>query len=293
MTAIRVSTLVVGFGLWTLPAIAPAQSTAATGAPVGPAGSSNNASAVQSPGANWTTASDQAPASNASSPAITPPGPSGPATTGTAATNSSVAPAAPALPSSSLIEPPAPQAPSKSDEPPTLFGQKSLKVGGYGSLMMQYARLNGRDGALGGVEGALLLDHRFAIGFAAFGWSNEQRLTASQNYERPYMHFGFGGLLLRYHVYIPDSPVLISAAALVGGGGVSLTQFQDSEVLRENTDVFFIFEPQIGVHVNLTRWMRVGLDAGYRITSGIGRFGFDESNFNGISVGGSVGFGWF
>jgi hypothetical protein len=54
-----------------------------------------------------------------------------------------------------------------------------------------------------------------------------------------------------------------------------------------------MFEPLLGVHVNFTRWMRMGVDAGYRLTSGIGKFGFTGSDFNGVSLGGNIGFGWF
>lgn len=144
-----------------------------------------------------------------------------------------------------------------------------------------------------GGEGALLLDHRLAIGLAGYGWSNEQQLPARQSPERDYLHFGYGGFLVRYHVYIPNSPVYVSAAALIGGGAVGLTTTPDGDLYRENTDEFFIIEPQVSVHANFTRWMRMSLDAGYRVISGIGKYGFTDSNFSGMSLGASLGFGWF
>jgi len=179
------------------------------------------------------------------------------------------------------------------DEPPTLFSGRSAKVGGYGALAVHYARINGDDGVLTGIEGALLLDHRLAIGFAGYGWGNQQRISSSRFIDQRYLHFGYGGLLVRYHFYIPNSPVYFSAATLVGGGAVGLTNTWNGDLYRENTDAFFVFEPQLGVHVNFTRWMRMGVDAGYRVTSGISKFGFSESDFNGISLGGNLGFGWF
>jgi len=39
--------------------------------------------------------------------------------------------------------------------------------------------------------------------------------------------------------------------------------------------------------------MRVGLTAGYRLTSGVNRLGFDNSDVNGVMVGGQVQFGSF
>lgn len=168
-----------------------------------------------------------------------------------------------------------------------------MKVGGYGGVGIQYGRLHGEDGVLTGVEGALLLDHRLAIGLALYGWATEQKVGAAGNFDNPYLHYGYGGLLVRYHFYIQNSPIYFSAAALVGGGAVGLTKTWDGDVYRENADMFFLCEPQLGVHVNFTRWMRAGLDAGYRIHSGVGRFGYDNADFNGISLGGNLQFGWF
>lgn len=175
----------------------------------------------------------------------------------------------------------------------TLFGHRNVKLGGYGEFGARYARVNGDDGAFIGGEGAFLIDHRLAIGLAGYGWSTERRMPVNDYLGDRYMHLGYGGLLLRYHVFIPQSPVAISVATLIGGGAVGFTTNRDDELRRDNSDLFFVFEPQLGAHVYLTRWMRLSADAGYRVVSGIGRFGFSESNFRGASVGGSIGFGWF
>ena len=39
------------------------------------------------------------------------------------------------------------------------------------------------------------------------------------------------------------------------------------------------------------RWMRLGLQGGYRITSGVGRLGYTESDINGFTLGGTLQFG--
>ncbi len=293
MTNALVSAFVIGVGLWTLPSVSLAQSNEATTSPSGTT-KSNVANVELSPDSGWSTTTVQTPAASSSAPATTTVAlPAADPNIGIAGSGAPNPAAASPEPSISDPGPRAQQDPVASDEPPTLFDHRSAKVGGYGAIMVHYARLNDRDGVLGGVEGALLVDHRLAVGLAGYGWSNEQRLRASQNINRPFMQFGYGGLLIRYHVYIPESPVLISAAALVGGGAVGLTQDLNRQVRRENSDSFFIFEPQLGVHVNVTRWMRVGIDAGYRVTSGIGKFGFRNSDFNGVSLGGNIGFGWF
>lgn len=292
MFASHLSVFAFGLGLMTLPVASMAQSNPKAGQTPTPAPATNSAPAGTTTDSSWSSASEAQPSAptgeTAAATAVAP---------ATSVAAAAVAPApvssAAATPAISLNNAPPTQVATQSDEPPTLFNRKSVKVGGYGAVAIQYARINGTNGVLTGAEGALLLDHRLAIGIAGYGWGNQDRLPASQLPDRPYMHFGYGGLLMRYHFYIPDCPVYFSAAALVGGGVVGLTEFWDSQLYRENTDGFFIFEPQIGVHVNFTRWMRMGLDAGYRLTSGVGKFGFTESNFNGLSLGGNIGFGWF
>ncbi len=285
MTSSRLPAITMGVWLLTLPTALGAQTFQRTAQPDQPA--APTATAPASADSGWTSGNPTAPSATATQPPAPAPTPAS-TTPAPAATNApSPGPAATQTP----VEPPIETA--RSDEPPTLFGNKSVKVGGYGTLGVRYARINGEDGALSGIEGALLLDHRLAIGFAGYGWGNQQRVSSDRFIDRPYLHFGYGGLLIRYHVYIPNSPVYFSGAALVGGGAVGLTETWDGDLYRENTDVFFIVEPQLGVHVNLTRWMRMGIDAGYRITSGISKFGFTESDFNGVSLGGNIGFGWF
>ena len=286
MSPSRLSILTLGAGLLIVPAISDAQPMQKN-EPVVPAQAPNNKAAVGNTETGWTSTADVT--ANA---AVETPAPA-PAPAAAPASVASQTPAPVAAPAAVPSPPPKEPVAVSSDEPPTLFGGRSTKIGGYGALAAHYAHVNGNDGVLGGIEGALLLDHRLAIGFAAYGWGDQQRLAASQDINRRYMHFAYGGFLVRYHVYIPNSPVYFSAAALVGGGTIGLTDTWKGDLNRENTDGFFMFEPQLGVHVNFTRWMRMGIDAGYRVTSGIGKFGFTESNFNGVSLGGNIGFGWF
>lgn len=284
MSPSRLSILTLGAGLLILPAISNAQPTQ-KGEPAAPAQSLSNKSPVGNTESEWTSTAEVDASASVETPQPAPM----PAPTSVTPVNPAPAPAPVAATSPSPAQPVA----ANQDDPPTLFGGRHARISGYGAIGMHYAHINGNDGVLSGIEGALLLDHRLAIGFAGYGWGNQQRLPASQDPNRDYLHFGYAGLLVRYHVYIPDSPVYFSAGAVVGGGVVGLTNTSNGDLHRDNTDGFFMFEPMLGVHVNFTRWMRMGLDAGYRITSGIGRFAFTESDFNGISLGGNIGFGWF
>jgi hypothetical protein len=106
---------------------------------------------------------------------------------------------------------------------------------------------------------ALLLSHRLAIGVSDYGGDSDPGDTLS---------FGHGGVVVRYHFPLQSSPFYFSLGALTAAGAVS-----DSSEDREggdDDDAVFVFEPQVSGHPNLTRWLRAGVDMGYRLVSGSG-----------------------
>ena len=185
----------------------------------------------------------------------------------------------------------------RDDGPPLLFG-KSLEVGGYGSVDVAYSRMFGQDGALVGLQGALLLDHRLSLGIAGYGWTNSQpgppdELGNAQRFET-----GYGGATVRYSLYLPDMPVYVTVGALFGAGAIALVDEDDDRddfdfETDQREDVFAVVQPDVTVHANLTSWMRLGVTAGYRFTSGVSRNGYQEDDVDGFLVGGQVQFGRF
>ena len=181
--------------------------------------------------------------------------------------------------------------------PPLLFGD-SLDVGGYGGLDVAYSRMFGRDGVVAGAQGAVLINHRLALGIAGYGWSNPLDGPAAPNGDAQRFETGYGGFTAHYSVYFDQLPIYFTLGALVGAGAIDLSNDNDSDGFdgfqdRPREDVFAVFQPDVAVHANLTKWMRVGLTAGYRLTSGVDHLGFQESDVNGLMLGGQIQFGAF
>ncbi|MEO8177790.1 MAG: hypothetical protein ABI895_03055 [Deltaproteobacteria bacterium] len=188
-------------------------------------------------------------------------------------------------------------APSEDDGPPLLLG-KSLDVGGYGGLDVAYSRMFGRDGVVVGGRGAILINHRLALGIAGYGWSNPLDGPNAANGDAQSFETGYGGFTAHYSFYFDQLPVYFTVGALIGAGAIDLTDQKHSEGFdgfedKAGEDVFAVVQPDVAVHANLTRWMRVGLTAGYRLASGVNRLGFDNSDVNGVMVGGQIQFGSF
>lgn len=189
------------------------------------------------------------------------------------------------------------EARGEDDGPPLLFG-RTLDVGGYGSVDVAYSRMFGQDGALVGLQGALLLDHRLSLGLAGYGWTNSQSAPPATDGTPQRFETGYGGATVRYSIYMSDLPVYFTVGALVGGGAVSMVDDEkdgdfDFDDSSHDEDVFAVIQPDVTLHANLTPWLRLGLTAGYRFTSGVDRHGYEESDINGFLVGGQVQFGRF
>lgn len=191
-------------------------------------------------------------------------------------------------------EPPEPPPPPY-DGPPTLLGSKQVHVGGYGGPAISYTRVLDSHGVLVGGEAALLVDHRLAIGGAGYGLVNRVRGPDAADGTESRLQMGYGGLMVRYHV-LTGTLVYFSAGTLIGAGGVAFTEYDgtdwDDEDFDHDENSFFVLEPALGVHMNLTRWARLSLTAAYRVVNGVETRGLDDSDISGPSFGANMQFGW-
>ena len=189
------------------------------------------------------------------------------------------------------------RASSYDDGPPLVFGRE-FEIGGYAGLDVAYTRMFGQDGAVVGLQGALLLDHHLSIGLAGYGWTNPQEAPPNAFGEPQRFETGYGGVTVRYSLYAQHMPVYLTVGTLIGGGAIALQEDDDDDRYDgfdegANDDLFTVVQPDVTLHANLTPWLRLGLTAGYRFTSGIDHYGYDESDVNGFLVGGQVQFGRF
>jgi len=211
-------------------------------------------------------------------------------------------PAAGAKPAPNSVAP----AKDSYDGPPTLLGRgRKVKVGAYGGLGAAYTRFMDRDSALMSVEAALLLDHRLSLGAAGYGFTRTPSGPDGSDGLPQEFGAGYGGFVARYSL-IGSLPVYGSFGLLLGAGAVNLHRDNgwgeddwdgewehDRQLDYGRFDAFLVVQPELTLHANLTRWLRAGAMVGYRATSGVGRFGLQEGDLNGIVAGANLQFGWF
>jgi hypothetical protein len=161
-----------------------------------------------------------------------------------------------------------------------------------------------RDGALTDLEVAIIADHRISLGLAGYVFSRTPGGPAAPDGTPRQYGTGYGGVLFRYATY-SNLPIYASIGALVGGGVLSLyssnyhTHSHESDSSGDDwqynseNEGFFVFQPDVSLHVNATRWMRFSLTGGYRMATAVHRFGYDAKSLGGGFAGGSIDLGWF
>ena len=172
-----------------------------------------------------------------------------------------------------------------------------MTVGGYGGVAVKYTSVADTQALLVGGEGAVLVAHTLALGGAGYGLVTIVRGPRTEDGDLTRLHFGYGGPVIHFN-FMQDEPVYLSVGALIGAGGFALAREDyPGDIEYEEEDVesngFFVAEPQVSVHANLTRFLRVGLDASYRYTYGVTLRGLRDSDFRGLAAGAHVEFGWF
>ena len=164
-----------------------------------------------------------------------------------------------------------------------LFEKGPRDFGGFGGPMYRVTQVAGETMSIGGGGGAFLINRRFAIGGMGVGGSSRVDAIIEGTPVRGEIDFGYGGFTLEV-ITRPSKLFHATYGVLLGGGGVSV--WPDNLRPRNSSDVgeaFGVAEPQVGIEVNVVRWMRIGVTGGYRFTFGAEVPELVNDNLNGAS----------
>lgn len=199
--------------------------------------------------------------------------------------------------------PAAPVPPSKQDDgPPTLLGRGGdYAIGGFGGLGVMYTRFAGTNAVQVCGEGAVIIDHALTLGGGGCGITTP--ISAAKYGPWPQdpnqkMTFGYGGAIIRYHLF-SNSAINLGVGALVGAGGLVIGIYNENadpgsdSFTNKRSEAVFVFEPQVGGYANMTRWLRLGVTGGYRITSSVHMQGLSAGDLSSPTLGGVLQIGWF
>jgi len=64
------------------------------------------------------------------------------------------------------------------------------------------------------------------------------------------------------------------------------------KINEQKVDKVTVFEPSVGIEVNVFRWLRMGLEGGYRFVTNVDANGLNDNDFSSPVVGLRMKFGW-
>lgn len=155
----------------------------------------------------------------------------------------------------------------------TLFGGGEVHHSGYGGPSVKFTQFNDEFSMMVGGRGGWTINKQFTLGLAGYGlvtWPTIDYIDEDGNPASDDFHFGYGGVYLEY-IHQPTDLIHFSGNVLIGGGGSMLDMYDydhwdDGE--RDGPDnpwqAYFIIEPTLAVHLNVTTFFRVSLEASYR-----------------------------
>lgn len=187
-------------------------------------------------------------------------------------------------------------------ETETLIGSGEFTATGFGGPFMTTTEINGNRSYFVGGRGAAIFNRTFILGGGGCGLvhpTSRTDLTGIQyNGDKKYVHMGYGGLLVGVNL-LQQNIINFSATSLIGAGGLAYSEHYDDDEEGQHNDEsvdaeeFFVCEPTLMLHLNVTQWMRVGAGMSYRYTNGIHTQDLSDSDFRNWSTVFAVDFGWF
>lgn len=169
----------------------------------------------------------------------------------------------------------------------TLFS-KSRVIGGFGSPIIEFSNIKGDFTTSMGGGGAVVIDN-FFIGAYGVGSLEHLQYNIDRNDFR--MELVHGGLWLGY---TPNSFRIFHpyTSAKIGWG---FADIRDSPFgISAEGDSVFVFTPEVGLELNLTRFFRLAGSIGYRMVSDVDQLeGYSNKDFSSLSGQITLRFGWF
>jgi hypothetical protein len=169
----------------------------------------------------------------------------------------------------------------------SLFG-RSRVVGAFGAPIVEVGFRNNLNTSIGG-GGGLVINNLF-LGAYGLGSLDFRELLETGQADR--LEIGHGGLWLGFTVN-PHSLIHLYGSGRIGWGAVNVS-FRDNAFRYREIDKIFVATPEIGLELNITRWLRASGAIGYRHVQGVsGASNYTNEDFSGTVATFAVRIGWF
>lgn len=186
----------------------------------------------------------------------------------------------------------------------TIFSSgKSKSSGGYGAITNKFTTIDGRTANIVEVYGGWYINHRFLLGFAAAGVTNDipvlPEFSADPSKSLSY-EYGHVGLMTEY-VLFSERKVHVAFQLFTGAGFTTQYERHNPNQDFENNihsetydnDWLFVTEPGVSLEMNVFKWMRFSPGVSYRAAFNSNAKGLSENSLSAMSYNLTLKFGKF
>lgn len=179
----------------------------------------------------------------------------------------------------------------KDSEMKTLFDCNIKNVGFAVTPSFGYTKMGDADVSLFNVRGGVSFNNVFSFG-GFYGFSlNEIFLTAELN-PNLYMDYWVAGGYAEYTLF-SNRVVHLTFPLFIGGGEVEMDHLIDEVDLDIDESYFFKIEPSAKIEVNLHKFVRLNVGAGYRHISSLNFANLNNSDLSNFTVYAGIKLGLF
>jgi hypothetical protein len=166
-----------------------------------------------------------------------------------------------------------------------------IESGGFGAPVWKVTQVNGETAFLSGGRGGWIINHTFIIGGGGYSTLSDVKTGLISDGKKPlYMRMEYSGLELEY-IHHSNKMVHWTVLALFGGGRLEIREHEPDRTTTN--DRFFVFNATANAEINVLKWMRLNLGAGYRLAHGIDYMGLSNGDLSGPEAQVTVKFGSF
>ncbi len=197
-------------------------------------------------------------------------------------------------------------------KPQTLLGDRDITATGFGGPVFRISEINENPAYFIGGRGGAIFNEFFILGggWNALVYPYRRSDITGNPYFGDYEHFHmfYTGPMVGMQ-FFQKSLINLSLTSVIGGGVFVYTniysdndeneQLQKQQQQQQSTtdiqdpEFFFISEPTLLLHVNVTRWFRIGGGISYRYTNGVNNRELSDDQFRRWSTVIALDFGWF
>jgi hypothetical protein len=148
-----------------------------------------------------------------------------------------------------------------------------IDSGGFGALVFRFGEVTDQFATLRGVRGGWFINRQFVIGAGFYGVSNGICHDDDRDCRFRELDFGYGGFEFEY-IGLWNRVAHYTLQLLIGGGGVSY--------FNSTSDGVFVAQPVANLELNITKWWRINVGAGYRIVAGLDAGSLESSDLSSV-----------